>query len=150
MLCRVWWGSCQEKFQSDEPLGQPVCSHVSDAIHLQFLGRRVPWRYKVQSYIMAFFLFWMASSFSHPSANTQGLKKTKEQMPWVTTAFFSSSNSKDERVGYSEQYAEAAFIGKTTAGWRCWSLVWGSVFPVETDGCRLMKESEQICFWPGQ
>lgn len=34
-----------------------------------------------------------------------------------------------ERVGYSEQCAEAAFIGKTTAGWRCWSLVWGLSLP---------------------
>ena len=43
MLCRVWWDSCQEKkFQSDESLGQPVCSLEFDVVHLQFLGRRVP------------------------------------------------------------------------------------------------------------
>lgn len=31
---------------------------------------------------------------------------------------------KSERMEYSEQCTEAAFAGKATAGWWCWSLVW--------------------------
>lgn len=42
-----------------------------------------------------------------------------------------------KEVGYSEQCAEAAFIGKTTAGWADVDLG-VSVFPIGADGCRLM------------
>lgn len=74
---------------------------------------------------MFFFLFWVVSCFCHPRANTQAVKKTEERVPWVTIPFFSSfANSEVGRKEYSEQCTEAAFAGKATAGWWCWSLVW--------------------------
>lgn len=140
MLCRGWWGSCREKkFQSDESLGQPVCSHVFDAVHSSVPRQKSTMRdikCRVMSRLFLFSWWFLLSA----TANTQGLKKTEEQMPWVTIIAFFFVQFQGWKGWDIEQCAEAAFIGKTTAGWRCWSLARGLSSPVETDAAGLCRK----------